>query len=144
MSDNVLYPDYNNTQRQHRRRRHRPGSGSNNVIGEVMVHLHLKFNKLDKTYLPDEEVKCEWQVSLSNPIKLRCLYVRYRGDARVKWSETGTVVKDGKKRTEYMTYHGDKNYFKHYITLYGIRNGKQSHLLSLTTTILNPLFFLIN
>lgn len=103
------------------------------VCGEAMVHLHLKFSKIDKTYLPNEEVKCEWQVSLSNPIKLRCLYVRYRGDARVKWSETGTLVKDGKKLTEYMTYRGDRNYFKHYITLHGTRNGKQSHLLSLAT-----------
>lgn len=111
------------------------GTGDSNY---VMVHLHLKFNKLDKTYLPDEEVKCEWQVSLSHPIKLRCLYVRYRGDVRVKWSETGTVEKDGgaKKHTEYLTYHDDANYFKHYVTLYGKRNGKQSNPLSPATSIL--------
>lgn len=118
------------------------GAAGSGDSSNVMVHLHLKFSKTDKTYLPDEEVKCEWQVSLSHPIKLRCLYVRYRGDVRVKWSETGTVEKDGgaKKHTEYMTYHGDGNYFKHYATLYGTRNGKQSNPLSPATLYLSLKF----
>lgn len=88
-----------------------------------MVIFSVTFDKSNRNYLPGEEVKCTWTVHLNSAKKMSSMYVRYKGDAEVKWTETRTVQRNGKSHTEHVHYRGDQNLFNHYQTLFGVRDG---------------------
>lgn len=90
-----------------------------------MVVFSVEFDKPNRNYLPGDEVKCVWHVRLRDAKAMRSMYVRYKGDAETKWTESRTVQRNGKSHTEHTTYTGSQSYFDNKQTLFGTREGPE-------------------
>lgn len=89
-----------------------------------MVRFAIEFDRPDRKYSPGEIVNCTVRYSVTSPSKCRSIYARFRGFAKVKWTESRTVQRNGKSHTEHTTYHAEEEYFKSYETVQGVNGGK--------------------
>lgn len=80
----------------------------------------IELDRSNKTYQPGEKITCKVEITFEQPVKVRCIAVRFHGFAATEW----TKVKSGRGKKRIKTYAAFEEYFRTYNDLTGERGGK--------------------
>jgi len=93
-----------------------------------MSTFAIQFDRPDRKYRPGDVINIQVNLTTAGETGFRSIYVRFRGNSEVKWTESRQVTRNGKSHTEHDHYHSSESYFTYYQTLAGVQGGPKTHL----------------
>lgn len=106
-------------------------------MGKIDI-FRVDFAGNKKTFYPGEIMQGSIVLKTNKELKLRGIRIYFRGESRVRWTESHTTGSGSNRRTSHRTYSNHEDHINVMSTLYG--KGKLTYKLLLSDHITNACF----